>query len=205
MGSVLFGSFVLALIWLIRAIFEYIEKKVKGNGERPIPAPVRWLLCALRCCLDCCHRFVKYVNMNAYCQVALTGEAFCIAAMNGFIVILKHSAAFIFTGGLGGFFNLVGKLTVCVLNMLVAWAILDLGDTGVATDVNSPVGPLLVVFILTYVIAQLFMGMYTTCATCLLHCLFVDIDICSQLNYDQMVGQNRPKEMRSIVKTLAKP
>ena len=54
-------------------------------------------------------------------------------------------------------------------------------------------------------IAQLFMGMYTTCATCLLHCLFADIDICNQLNYDEMVGRNRPKEMRSIVKTLSKP
>ena len=133
MGSLLFGSFILALIWTIRAIFEYINKKIRSaNGDRPIPRPVEWLLTCCRCCIDCCHRFIKYVNMNAYCQVALTGESFCIAAMNGFILILKNSAAFIFTGGLGGFFNLIGKLTVCVLNMIIAYIVLDMGDTKIA-------------------------------------------------------------------------
>jgi len=180
MGSLLFGSFILALVWMIRAVFEYLNKKIQSaNGDRPMPRPVQWLLGCCRCCLACCHRFVKYVNMNAYCQVALTGESFCMAAMNGFILILKNSAAFIFTGGLGGFFNLIGKLTVCVLNVLIAYLILDMGDSEIVSGVNSPIGPLVVVFILTYVISQLFMGMYTTCATCLLHCLFADIDICN--------------------------
>ena len=158
-----------------------------------------------RCCIDCCHRFIKYVNLNAYCQVALTGESFCLAAMNGFILILKNGACFVFTGGLGGLFNLIGKLTVCVANVVVAYILLDLGDTKLVSNINSPVGPLVVVFIISYTIAQIFMGMYTTCATCLLHCLFADIDICNQLEYDQMVGRNRPKEMRSIVRTLSKP
>lgn len=185
MGSLLFGSFIIALVWLIRAIFEYIQKKIRAaNGDRPIPRPVQCLLNGIRCCLACCHRFIKYVNLNAYCQVALTGESFCLAAMNGFCLILKNSAAFVFTGGLGGFFNLIGKLMVCVLNMIICWVVLDMGDTAVAKDINSPIGPLIVVFLITYVIAQLFMGMYTTCATCLLHCLFADIDICNQLNYD---------------------
>ena len=154
MGSILFGSFILAVVWFIRTIFEYIYKKIKSaNGDRPLPRVVEWLVTCLRCCLDCCHRFIKYVNMNAYCQVALTGEGFCMAAMNGFCLILKNSAAFIFTGGLGGFFNLIGKLTVCVLNMIIAWCILDAGDTDLVKDVNSPVGPLIIVFILTYMIA----------------------------------------------------
>lgn len=180
LGSILFGSFILAVVWLIRTIFEYIHKKIKSaNGDRPMPRPVQWLLTCCRCCLDCCHRFIKYVNLNAYCQVALTGEPFCIAAMNGFILILKNSASFIFTGGLGGFFNLIGKLTVCVLNMIICWCILDMGDTKLVSKINSPVGPLVIVFILTYMIAQLFMGMYTTIATCILHCLFADIDICN--------------------------
>lgn len=33
MGSILFGSFVLALVWMIRVIFEYIQRKIQGaNG-----------------------------------------------------------------------------------------------------------------------------------------------------------------------------
>ena len=75
-----------------------------------------------------------------------------MAAMNGFILILKNSGAFIFTGGLGGFFNLIGKLTVCVANMIIAYILLDMGDTKLVSGVNSPIGPMVIVFIITYVI-----------------------------------------------------
>lgn len=154
MGSLLFGSFVLALIWMIRTIFEYLNKKIQGDGDRPIPAPVKILLTCCRCCIACCHRFIKYVNMNAYCQVALTGESFCMAAMNGFILILKNGACFIFTGGLGGFFNLIGKLLVCVINMIIAYLLLDYQtNTVFIGDINSPIGPLFVVFIISYTIS----------------------------------------------------
>ena len=49
------------------------------------------------------------------------------------------------------------------------------------------------------------MGMYTTTATCLLHCLFADVDLCKQRDIDFMVGTNRQKEMAGIVRALAKP
>ena len=68
--------------------------------------------------------FVKYINENAYCQVVLTGESFCSAAINGFLLILKHSATFMFTRGIGGIFNLLGKLTISVLNSIIAYLLI---------------------------------------------------------------------------------
>jgi hypothetical protein len=38
---------------------------------------------------------------------------------------MKHSATFAFTKGIGGIFNLLGKLTVTLLNCVVAWACLE--------------------------------------------------------------------------------
>jgi hypothetical protein len=131
----------------------------------------------VRCALDCCHRFVKYINENAYCQVVLTGESFCTAAVNGFLLIMKHSATFMFTRGIGGIFNLLGKLTISVLNCVCAYFML-IKLTQLHEKVNSPIGPLIVVFLLTYSIAFLFMMMYTTTATAILHCLYADVDIC---------------------------
>ena len=157
-----------------------------------------------RCCLDCCHRFIKYVNMHAYCQVALTGENFCEAALSGFSVILKHSGVFAFSLGLGTIFNVLGKLTVSVLNVTIAYCMLKFLPN-LYDEINSPIGPLVVVFAFTFLIATLFMGMYTTTATALLHCLFADVDICKQRDIDYLIGSNRPREMRGIVKTLAKP
>ena len=45
----------------------------------------------IRCCLACCHRFIKFMNKNAYIQVALTGKNFCDSGMNAMALALKHS------------------------------------------------------------------------------------------------------------------
>ena len=123
-GSVLFGSFLIALVTLIRVIFEYIQKKMENvNGENGVSA-VKYMMNCVRCCLACFDRFVKYINENAYCQVVLTGENFCTAAINGFLLILKHAATFAFTRGIGGIFNFLGKLSISVLNAIIAYCLL---------------------------------------------------------------------------------
>ena len=66
-GSVLFGSFIIAVVMLIRAIFEYIDEKMKNaNLDSAVPA-MKYIMNCIRCCRACCHKFIKYVNENAYC------------------------------------------------------------------------------------------------------------------------------------------
>ena len=99
---------------------------------------------------------------------------------------------------------MLGKALVSLSNVLVAYCIIKFYPE-LHEELNSPIGPLLVVFAFTYGIATLFMGMCTTTAAALLHCLFADVDICKQQDIDFLVGTNRPPEMKSIVKHLAKP
>ena len=124
--------------------------------------------------------------------------------MSGFCMILKHSGSFMFTLGIGTVFNFLGKLSVCVGNVVVGYCILKFWPE-IYNEINSPIGPLAIVFLFTFVVTTLFMGMYTTTATALLHCLFADVDMCKQRDIDFMVGTNRPKEMAGIVRALAKP
>lgn len=177
LGSLMFGSFLIALIWMIRIIFEYIDKKMQSSLEGTgMARPARCISNCIRCCLDCFHRVIKYINKNAYCQIVLTGENFCTAAINGFLLILKHAATFAFTGGVGYVFSFLGKCLISILTVLTMFATLD-NWPEYRNEVNSPVGPLLVTFALAYVISSLFMSIYTTTGLCLLHCLFADIDI----------------------------
>lgn len=67
LGTIAFGSFIIALVQLIRIIFEYYAEKIeKADPENPV---VKALLCCTRCCLDCLERFVKFISKNAYIQV----------------------------------------------------------------------------------------------------------------------------------------
>ena len=38
MGSLLFGSFIIAVVWSIRIIFEYIQRKIQANNGQMAPA-----------------------------------------------------------------------------------------------------------------------------------------------------------------------
>lgn len=175
-GSVLFGAFVITVMWIIRIIFEYIDRKIKQSGGGNAPG-VATLMKVCRCCLDCCHRFVKYINENAYCQVVLTGENFCMAAVNGFLLILKHATTFAFTKGVGGIFNLLGKLTVCGGCTVACYFILRFWPE-LYNKLDEPIAPLVVVFLISYCLATVFMSIYATTSLCILHCLYADIDIC---------------------------
>lgn len=175
---------------------------MEGNNGGAAAAPVKFCLNCIRCCLDCCHRFVKYINENAYCQIALTGENFCTAAMNGFLLILKHTATFAFTRGIGGIFNVLGKLSVSVLVTASCYFIIRYWPEQY-DKIGSPIAPLIIVFLISYSIAFLFMMIYSTTATCILHALYADIDMCKTLSINEKERVDRPKEMKSIVELLA--
>jgi len=64
------GSFILAVIWIIRIALEYAcEKLEKTTGDSAV---IKCVLNCCRCFMDCFHRFIKFLNDNAYIQVALT-------------------------------------------------------------------------------------------------------------------------------------
>jgi hypothetical protein len=68
MGSIAFGSFILAMVWAIQIIFAYIERKMKDSGAGKNPF-VRFLLAYVRRCLACFERLVQFLNKQAYFQV----------------------------------------------------------------------------------------------------------------------------------------
>lgn len=74
--------------------------------------------------MDCCHRFVKFLNENAYIQVALTGENFCQSAMAGFVLALKHSSSFVITNGIGSMIGFIGKITIATGNTFIGYLLI---------------------------------------------------------------------------------
>ena len=134
----------------------------------------------------------------------LTGENFCTAAINGFLLILKHTVTFAFTGGVGAIFSFLGKCFISIINTLTIYGVLVNWEE-LYQKTNSPVGPMIVTLLISYLISSLFMSIYTTTGLALMHCLFADIDIVSQGGGDPLEGTFRPPEMQGIVNAIAKP
>lgn len=51
-------------------------------------------------------------------------------------------------------------------------------DKNIYNNIESPIAPLIVIFVISYLIASIIMGVYTVVSITLLQCMYTDIDIC---------------------------
>ena len=169
-GTLAFGSLVQAIVWAIRIIFEYLAKKMEGaSGANGC---TKCLVGCIRCCLDCFDRFIRYINRNAYIYTALTGSNYCSSALNSFILIMKNAAKFGFVEGIAGCFMFIAKFFIAIMTTLVSYFLL-----GAMVEVSDPYAPLFVIFLLSYMVATIFIEIFDTGANTILQCYLLDKEV----------------------------
>lgn len=106
-GSIAFGSFVIAVVTMIRVVFEYIAKQQEAmNKENPV---FKAIICCIRCVLYCLDKYVKFITKNAYIQIALMNSNFCKAAWDSFFLIIRQAGRFTSTTVVAWIIMLLGK------------------------------------------------------------------------------------------------
>jgi solute carrier family 44 (choline transporter-like protein), member 2/4/5 len=132
--------------------------------------------------------------------MALTGDSFCSSAMNAFVLALKNAGTFAITNGAGALLEILGKLCISVANTGICYLILEYNPE--FEELDSPVAPLTLCFILSFMLARVFMDVYGTTSLTVLQCLYVDVDLQGQKGEDKFDNPHRPPEMDSIVAML---
>ncbi len=89
---------------------------------------IKYALCVLQSYLNCFERFIKFLNKNAYIQIAITGNSFCVAAKDAFFIILRNAFLFAIAAGLGEVFMFIGKLFICGFSTFVCYTILTTAE-----------------------------------------------------------------------------
>lgn len=148
LGSIAFGSFILAVVWAIRIAFEYIYHQISENKLVSQNKFIMIGLKAVRCCLDCFERLIRFINKQAFIQVGLTGKNFCRSAKDAFCLMIAHPIEFGLLAGLGNLFMILGNALITIGTMCVAFAIMR-NVSSIEDKLSSPFWPLLVVSCLT--------------------------------------------------------
>ena len=179
MGTLAFGSFLLTLVWAIRALFEYIGEKLHqaSAGNKCTEC----LLCCCRCCLDCFDRFVRYLNRNAYIYCAISSESFCPSALHSFLLILKNSAKFAFVEGIADGFMFLAKSFIAVCTTLCGYGLLQSGMVKFNVD---PTLPCIFIFFFAYLVAAKFISIFDVSANTILQCYLYDKDMAEHHGLD---------------------
>ena len=115
-GSIAFGAFLIAVITMIRVIFEYMAKKYESMGNKD-GALYKAVTCCIRCVLWCLDKYVKFITKNAFIQIALRNTNFCSAAWSSFYLIIRHAGRFSSMNIIGKVLDVIGKGAIVALSV----------------------------------------------------------------------------------------
>eukprot|EP01016_Furgasonia_blochmanni_P044095 TRINITY_DN6088_c0_g1_i2.p1 TRINITY_DN6088_c0_g1~~TRINITY_DN6088_c0_g1_i2.p1 ORF type:complete len:301 (-),score=73.56 TRINITY_DN6088_c0_g1_i2:215-1039(-) len=173
LGSLAFGSLILAIVQAIRLVLAYLHAKAKQTGATKQNKVLEYVFRCLQCCMACFERFIRFLNKVAYIQIALTGKNFIGAAKDGFMLAWNNPLRFAIVQGLGDIFDFLGKIFICFLGTLFGYAII----TNVKyynTRLSSPICPSIAFMLLCYAVGRMFMSVYTMAIDTVLQCFCLD-------------------------------
>jgi len=143
----------------------------------------------IQCCLKCFERFIKFLNKNAYIQVAIRGTPFCSSAKKAFWIILNNMATFGIITTLGSVIHSIGYIFIMAATLVVGYFLLKLMH-----DEISPVIPMIVYAFMSYIVGSLFMNVFGLAVDTSLQCILFAQEKCPD-------GDNNyvPDELRKAI------
>ena len=166
-GTAAFGALIIAIIRFVRAVVTYIQKKTRNSQNRCM----KCLLCCVQCCLKCCQKCLDYISRNALVWCSITGDNFCSSAFQAFGLLMQNVGRAAAMTLVGTFVVFFGKLCVALLTTgISAMVIMYVWED----RISSTVMPMVVIFILSFVIASLFMTVFETGLDTMFLCFLAD-------------------------------
>jgi len=184
-GSLALGSFILALVQFIRYFCKYLEKQAKAQKNKVMVIVFK----ILQYCLWCIEKCIKFLNKNAYIQIALLGTNFCTSAKNAFQLILRNFARFGVVATLGGILHFLGIVFITAASAGLGYFILQALHPEV-----TPVVPLLAYIAMGYMVANLYMNVFGLAVDSVLQC-FIATEEMGDANTEDFV----PKPLLSFL------
>jgi len=167
-GTVAFASLVVGLCELIRATVLWIAEKAKGDKPN---ACQRCILGSLTCCLKCVTCCLEKISKHAIVWTAIWGDSFIVACCSSFKLIWDNLDRVAAITIVSGFLMLLGKALVALLVTGISGLIMQgiYGD-----ELSSIIMPCVVIFILSFVVASMFMSIFEITLDCIFICFLVD-------------------------------
>jgi len=168
LGSIALGSMILAIIQFIRAVLKYLELQTKKASPNRIQIIIFRLL---QCCLGCVECCCDKVNKNGFVWMGVYGDAFVPSVCNSFQLIWNNLFRLAAVELVGEYMLVCGKIIVSLLSTGICGLIIK----GIYdTRVSSIVMPCLLVFLIGYFVASVFMNLFETAIDTIFLCFLID-------------------------------
>ena len=172
LGTAAFGSLIISTLQMIRAIITYFQKKLDDATEgSEANKLVKCVGCMIQCCCCCIENCIRFINKHAYIQTAIFSTSFCTSAKNGFFLVLRNSLRIGAVSAVSDIVIILGKIFISLLTGGIAYTLMT---EYIADELNSLLGPTIVIIIIAYFIASLFFSIYSMAVETVLQCFIAD-------------------------------
>ncbi|XP_057729653.1 choline transporter protein 1 [Arachis stenosperma] len=159
LGSVALGSLTVSFVESIRLLLESMRRKLKVSSYEPDNWIGKAAYRSSQFFLRCIGWIIKSVNRNAYIIIAITGESFFRSSAIATELIMSNILRIGRVNVIGDVILFLGKLCVSLSSAVFAFLMLDTHKYRAAHNkITSPLLPVLVCWVLGYIVATLFFG-----------------------------------------------
>ncbi|KAJ3006370.1 hypothetical protein HKX48_000155 [Thoreauomyces humboldtii] len=160
LGSLAFGSLLIAIVQLIRILILMVQKRVQGVNNKFAKA----ILCCCQCCFKCIESLLKMLTKNAYVEIAVYGYSFCTACRMAMQLIASNILRLAVVHQVSNFLIFVGKLAVVFLTTLGGLVLLVHLEGTDQVFANYAV-PAIFIIIFSYITASAFLSTFSMAIT----------------------------------------
>ncbi|VDL70313.1 unnamed protein product [Nippostrongylus brasiliensis] len=159
LGSIAFGSLIIAVVKIIRVILDYLDKKLSSTNNSILKA----IFGALKCCFWCMEVFFKFLTKNAFIMMAIYGKNFFTSAKESFMLLARNCIRAAVVSQVAGILLFLGKALITLGMGVVAffyfsgqWVV----DGIPRVDLYYYFVPIILVLIGSYFVTDLFFDVY---------------------------------------------
>lgn len=186
LGTVALGSFLVALLWIFQIVLEYLYRSTKEVDWKNCLVTVVKAFCV------CFERVLRYINQQTYTEVVLRNRGFCYALGKSFAVMSSNVLRFALLAGILNVFIFLIVIIVASLNTLICYFIWQSWEEKISHYASSTLAPMVVVFVLSFLISYIFASIFGTAADAMLHCYLFEKEKCGNI-------ENGPQELQSLL------
>jgi len=178
LGTVAFGSFIIAVVQFLRIVLAYIDQRTKKLQKKS--KLVRFLMKFVQVLMWIFEKTMKYVSRSAYIMCAMTGDSFCTSTKNAVLLFIEFLKELSVTKVIATIMIILGKVLVVAISATLGFLWLkfdpDFQRNG-ARELSSTHLPTLIIVTLSFAVAEGFMHVYGLSIDTILLCYCQDVKI----------------------------
>jgi len=173
LGTVAFGSLIIAIIQTIRAMLMYAMSKTEGAQWSITRCIYSCLQCILKC-IECC---IDKINKDGFIFTIIYGIPFCPASVKAFDLNLSHLDYVAAVTVVAGLFINMGKVVISVTTTGILLLAIQHFGIFADHDLSSLMLPGAAIFIISWGIAHVFLSIFETGIETIFVCFISDIEV----------------------------